>query len=179
MKNFTLISSLLLASIVTAWGQNYDDVYYQPSGGSTTSQDQYYNDGSQNNNTNYGNDGGSTGYNYNQYNNNYGDPNRYDYADTSEYYTDGQGNTYITNNYYDDDNYDFFYTSRMRRFYNPHQGFGWYSGIYTDPYWYGYNDPWMWGSSIYVGSGFFVGPTWGWSNGWCSTSWVDSRRWAR
>jgi len=175
MKTFTLISSFLLTIILTSWGQNYDDVYYQPSGSTI-----HYNNDTQNNNINY--DGGSTGYNYNyknQDNNNYGDPNRYDYIDTSDYYTDDQGNTYITNNYYNDDNYDFFYTSRMRRFYNPHQGFGWYSGIYTDPYWYGYNDPWMWGSSIYVGSGFFVGPTWGWSNGWCSTSWATAWAWGR
>jgi len=181
MKTFTLISSLLLATLVTAWGQNYDDVYYQPSGGSNTSQDQYYNNGSQNNNpnpnTNTGNNSsGTSGYDYNQYNNDYGNPNRYDENDT---YTDGQGNTYVTNNYYGNTQHDFYYSSRMRRFYDPYPGFGWYSGVYTDPYWYGYNDPWMWGSSIYVGSGFFMGPSWGMNIGWCSTSWHTAWAWNR
>ena len=51
MKTFTLISSFLLAAVATVWGQNYDDVYYQPSGGNSSSQDQYYDNGNQYNNS--------------------------------------------------------------------------------------------------------------------------------
>ena len=77
---------------------------------------------------------------------------------TSEEYYDENGNTYVTNNYYSGDNYDFemddyydySYSARLRRFYNPCYGYGYYSTYYTNSYWYSYN-PFQWGVSIYLG----------------------------
>ncbi|HQF28052.1 MAG TPA: hypothetical protein PLD36_05495, partial [Bacteroidia bacterium] len=41
----------------------------------------------------------------------------------TEQYSDGKGNTYVTNNYYDDDDYyDYAYSARLRRFHHP---YGW------------------------------------------------------
>lgn len=74
--------------------------------------------------------------------------------------TDGSGNTYVTNNYYDsdkndeqyvfanDDEYEYYYSSRLRRFHNPVQGSSYYSGYYVDRYWYD-PDPFLWGQTIY------------------------------
>ncbi len=67
------------------------------------------------------------------------------------------GTTNITNNYYGgsgyDDYYDYSYSSRINRFYNPYAGFGYYSpyyaGFYYDPYWYMpsfyFSMSWGWG----------------------------------
>ncbi|MBP6184382.1 MAG: hypothetical protein KA479_05530 [Saprospiraceae bacterium] len=53
--------------------------------------------------------------------------------------------------YWDDQGY--FYTSRIRRFHQPYQGFNYYDPIYTDV---GFYDPWMMpGSSIYISFGGF------------------------
>ena len=53
------------------------------------------------------------------------------------------------NEYY----YDFSYSSRIRRFHRPMFNYGFYSGYYTDYYWYN-PDPFYWGSSIYYGYGW-------------------------
>ena len=53
------------------------------------------------------------------------------------------------NDYY----YDFSYSSRIRRFHRPMFSYGFYSGYYTDYYWYN-PDPFYWGSSIYLGYGW-------------------------
>lgn len=62
-----------------------------------------------------------------------------------------------TNNeeyYQSDDYYDFSYSSRIRRFHRPMMlNYGFYSGFYTDYYWYN-PDPFYWGSSIYSGYGW-------------------------
>ena len=68
---------------------------------------------------------------------------------SSSQYSDSKGNTYVTNNYYDD-NYDYEYSSRIRRFYTPAYGYGYYDPFYTNSYWYDYN-PINWGVSIYLG----------------------------
>ena len=68
---------------------------------------------------------------------------------TTQQQTDQSGNTYITNNYYDndeyvnyeEDEYDYYYSSRIRRFHSPYAGFNYYGGYYTDRYWYGVQDP--------------------------------------
>ena len=59
---------------------------------------------------------------------------------------------YDERNYYSSDNYyDFTYSSRIRRFHSPIMyNYGYYSGFYTDYYWYN-PDPFYWGSSIYSG----------------------------
>ena len=56
--------------------------------------------------------------------------------------------------YLADDYYDFSYSSRIRRFHRPMMlNYGFYSGFYTDYYWYN-PDPFYWGSSIYSGYGW-------------------------
>jgi hypothetical protein len=67
--------------------------------------------------------------------------------DTITYYED---NRFEANNYY-----DFSYSSRIRRFHSPMMySTGFYSGIYTDYYWYN-QDPFYYGSSIYFGHNGF------------------------
>ena len=58
--------------------------------------------------------------------------------------------------YFDEENYyDFSYSSRIRRFHRPMMlNYGFYSGFYTDYYWYN-ADPFYWGSSIYLGYGYY------------------------
>ena len=76
-----------------------------------------------------------------------------EYAETSAAQpATSTGNTYITNNYYDeDDYYDYYYTSRIRRFHRDlYCGWGYYDPFYTNLYWYDYN-PYNWGVSIYMG----------------------------
>lgn len=69
-------------------------------------------------------------------------------APESETYRDGSGTTVI-NNYYDAP-YDYYYSSRIRRFHRPYTGFGYYSGGYTD---YRRYDPYYNGVSIYFSWG--------------------------
>ncbi len=63
--------------------------------------------------------------------------------------SDDNGNTYVTNNY-NGDYYDYEYSSRIRRFYNPVYGYNYYDPYYTNSYLYDYN-PSSWGVSIYLG----------------------------
>jgi hypothetical protein len=72
-----------------------------------------------------------------------------------EYY-EKDGNTYITNNYYNPDEY--YYTSRIRRFYDPYYSFGYFNSWYYDPYWY--EPGWSFGMSFgypYWGLGLSYG----------------------
>ena len=81
--------------------------------------------------------------------------------------------------YYDDqsyeyvDDYDYYYTSRIRRFYNPYIGFGFYDPIYVG---FNYYDPWAYdyyaypGASIYLSFGFgfnFFWNSWYYAPGGC------------
>lgn len=93
--------------------------------------------------------------NYNpDQNTNYGQTNTENQSQapsSSEQYTDEKGNTYVTNNYYDeDDYYDYQYSARLKRFYAPAVGYGYYDPFYTNSYWYDYN-PYNYGVSIYLG----------------------------
>jgi hypothetical protein len=88
------------------------------------------------------------------------------YIDTVEYaqdqnyvgtdYLGKDGNTYVTNNYYNTD--DYYYASRIRRFYDPFSSVGYYDPFYYDPFWY---DPgWSFNMSFgypYYGYGFSYG----------------------
>ena len=79
------------------------------------------------------------------------------------------GDTRITNNYYTDD-YDYYYSSRLRRFYQPTYGQGYWSNCYTNSFFYNY-DPRWYGVNIYV-----TNPRWGWNNmspswGWNNWGW--------
>lgn len=104
--------------------------------------------------------------------------------------TDEQGSSTITNNYYNqDDYYDYAYSARIRRFYDPVIGAGFYDPFYTNMYWYDYN-PIHWGSSIYLGYNWWAPPAafyqpfgwnglsvgigwnnWGWGGGWNNWGW--------
>ena len=94
-----------------------------------------YNNNSNNNNVTYYYDE-ETGLYYDANSNTYYDPNTGNYysgtSSNSNSYSDGNGNTYITNNYYFDDDsyYDYYYTSRIRRFHSCCD-YGW---SYYDPY---------------------------------------------
>ena len=72
------------------------------------------------------------------------------YSTYDEY--DESGNAYT--NYYQEDMYDYFWALRIRRFYRPAFGYGYYDSFYTNMYWYNY-DPFTYGASPYTG--------WGWS----------------
>jgi len=66
---------------------------------------------------------------------------------------------------------------RIKRFHRPVYGFGYYDDFYTNLYWYDY-DPWVWGTSVYLGYDwwwwdmyggpyFSLGYNWGWGSiGW-------------
>src|SRR5262245_39073468 len=71
-----------------------------------------------------------------------------DEANNSNSYRDNEGDTYITNNYYSDyyDDEDYYYSTRLRRFYTPVWGFSYYNYWYTPSYFYGWNS---WNYGIY------------------------------
>ena len=48
----------------------------------------------------------------------------------------GDNKAYASNGNYDDDAYDYYYTSRIRRFHRPVYGFGYFDPVYTDLYYY-------------------------------------------
>ena len=162
---------------------NTDDVYYSPhdkpqsqqAPASTNPSSGY----SQNNGyqapENNGNNQNNSG--YNQDNSDYSqDPSQQNSRSTTSQTTDGSGNTYVTNNYYNtDDYYDYAYSARIKRFYNPADGYGYYDPYYTNAYWYDYS-PASYGVSIYMGYNWwapsyyyyspFAYPTIGFSYGW-------------
>ena len=137
MRKIVFLLASIIALVYNASYAQYDDVYYDPSKSSTTSTKVVKNveekdvsaplqddqlDGQQSEN--------SKAY-------------QYDGVEASD------GNTYITNNYYNDDSYnDYFYTSRLRRYYQPSYGFGYWDNYYTNYYFYD-NNPWSWGNNIY------------------------------
>lgn len=179
MRKIVFLLASIIALVYNASYAQYDDVYYDPSKSSTTSTKVVKNveekdvsaplqddqlDGQQSEN--------SKAY-------------QYDGVEASD------GNTYITNNYYNDDSYnDYFYTSRLRRYYQPSYGFGYWDNYYTNYYFYD-NNPWSWGNNIYSYTpnyywnpwGIYIGySTWGSHNGWnwgrpCYAAWYDPYGW--
>ncbi len=156
MKNLTLYLAALLATF-PVFAQVYDDVYFSPKDEVHETVVVRQDRGRTDTYRNYGDD---------YYDDSYYDDNNYYNTPQSESYSDGQGNTYITNNYYGD-NFGNDYTTRMRRFYQPCMGFGYFSPMYTGMFY----DPWMmggWGGGFGVGIGWgspwMMGPSWGW--GW-------------
>jgi hypothetical protein len=85
----------------------------------------------------------------------------------SETIENPDGTTYITNNYYGaggyGDYYDYSYSARINRFYNPYMGFGYYSPCYVGFYY----DPWYY--PTWYGPSMYFGLSWGW--GWGSMGW--------
>lgn len=75
------------------------------------------------------------------------------YDDSNKSYDSGSGNTVVNNYYYGNeyDNYDYYYSSRFRRFNRNYHVSGYYDPFYTDMFYYNYN-PSYWGTSIYFGS---------------------------
>lgn len=68
-----------------------------------------------------------------------------------------------------DDCYDYYYTTRLRRFHSPYLGFGYYNNYYTNSFWYSSN-PYNCGVSIYYGYNFWnpwhIDPWYNYHFGW-------------
>lgn len=79
------------------------------------------------------------------------------YSETTQ---NPDGTTYITNNYYGSggygDYYDYNYSARINRFYNPYVGFNYYSPCYVGFYY----DPWY--SPYWYRPSFYMSFGWGW-----------------
>jgi len=75
------------------------------------------------------------------------------WADAGNYRNNDAG--IVINNYYDYD-YDFYYSSRIKRFHSPYVTFSYYSPVFTDVFWYTYQ-PFTWGMTIYGGGRIGVG----------------------
>lgn len=95
-------------------------------------------------------------------------------TDTGSYLQNSGSNTTAaaTPNYQNgqqviDDYYDYQYASRIRRFYYPSYGMGYYDPWYTNSYWYNYN-PYSFGTSIYTTYNFWPNSYtyWGFGNPW-------------
>lgn len=87
------------------------------------------------------------------------------YSNDEEFYEDDRAGNYD----YDDDYYDYYYSSRIRRFRRPYYGFGYYDPVYVDVAYY---DPFFRpaGTTVLIYNnnfGFrrrgFFRPAWGWS----------------
>ena len=174
MKTFYKLFTLLLVISSTACSssqkaQTYDDdIYYSPGDAPAKAETPAPNrldEGApaQNNNEDYGSEG------------DYYDENARTGDVQTEQYTDGSGNTYITNNFNGsnntfnyDDYYDYAYAARIRRFHQPVVIASYYDAYYTNAYWYTY-DPFLWGTSIYTGYSWWRPRPWaGWG---CNYSW--------
>lgn len=132
-----------------------DDIYYAP--GDHTEQSQPASAVNSASPSTYSED--NSNYNPEQ-NSNYSNGGSGTQAQSTEQYSDDQGNTYITNNYYnDDDYYNYEYSARLRRYYSPAIGYGYYDPFYTNSYWYDYN-PYNYGVSIYLGYNWWA-PSYG------------------
>jgi hypothetical protein len=74
-----------------------------------------------------------------------------------------------------DDYYDYQYASRIRRFYYPSYGMGYYDPYFTNTYWYNYN-PYSFGTSVYVTYNFWPNSYnyWGYGNPWGYNPWMNN-----
>jgi hypothetical protein len=99
-----------------------------------------------------------------------------------ETYTYSESN-FNTSNQFDDqfydfeDDYDFYYSSRIRRFHNVRSGFGFYDPYFVDMFYY---DPFAFrpGVTIYIGNGW--NRPWGWNRGWgWNAGWNNPWGWNR
>ena len=165
---FCVLSVLLLTACSTTYQAGvYDDVYYSskdkpvpnnmPAAQPAQQNTQAY-DNTPATNPTY-QESQVSSQNYSQSNNqasNYDNGNgQYDNQGSSanQQYTDPNGANNVTNNYYgydSDDYYDYGYSARLRRFHSHNYFDNYYHDYYTNAYWYD-NDPFYWGSSIYLG----------------------------
>lgn len=100
------------------------------------------------------------------YYNSSGQDNQYDRSGAQAYNDDDNGNEYID---YDDDSY----TMRMRRFYYPMSGIGYWGSVYS-PYWndpFFYNPYYSWGGWYTPGFSLSFGYGPYWSSGWGCNMW--------
>jgi len=138
----TIIAVLLFGMWAVPAYSQYDDIYYNPD----TDQSYY----------NYDNNSAGDGYYSNTNSARQEDVERYYDADEYDYYND----------------YDFYYTSRIRRFHRPMYGFGYYDPVYVDAYYY---DPFVVpGNTVLIYDDFFSYRDWvrwgRWNNwGWNTT----------
>jgi len=80
--------------------------------------------------------------------------------------------------------YDYFYSSRIKRFHSSYTSFSYYAPVYSETYWYSYQ-PKTWGLSIYDRPGYGAGivysawqPSWNYSNyGWEQAYFSNSYYW--
>ncbi|MCS6818412.1 MAG: hypothetical protein RMJ53_09940 [Chitinophagales bacterium] len=160
-SHWILIGALFTTSLAL---NAQDDVYFDPWKNNSNSnigsnfQDQYYNNSNQNQDNTLPRSS---------------DPFSYDEANRSRNSdrTDGYSVDPPRNSWDDE---DFFYTSRLRRFYAPTWGCGFWDPWYTDMFFYTGN-PWLWGSTIYVN----VWPRWSWWGPNRSIIIIDSWGWNR
>ncbi len=77
-----------------------------------------------------------------------------------------------------DDYYDYQYASRIRRFYYPSYGMGYYDPYFTNTYWYNYN-PYSFGTSVYTTYSFWPNSYnyWGFGNPWGYNPWGNNPYW--
>lgn len=83
---------------------------------------------------------------------------------------------------YDDEEYDYYYTSRIRRFHRPYTGFGYFDPIYVDAYYY---DPYarLGGNTVLIYDdpfgyyGYNRLSRWNRWNGWAYGGWNRYNRW--
>ena len=161
-------NSLLFAQ----WGrtnEEYDDIYYNQD-------DRIYEENQKNTRVS---DVPET-----EYRSNTGTSNVEYYDTQSDTFSNERGSTVVNNNYYGDyndfnydDYYDYAYTSRIRRFNRPVAALGYYDPYYTDLFWYS-NDPFFYGSSIYVTYNWWRPRPWNWNVGWGWNSWNYYNSWA-
>ena len=147
----TLMIISMIWTVSNAYGQVYDDVYYNPgqSSGSQVTTETY-----------------SSPSNTSDQYNNYGDDDYRVYSDgySSEKYYDEDGDSYVVNNYYYDDTYsDLSYSNYINRFYTPYYGFGYYAPCYNP---WGWNSGFGWGLGWNSWSGWNAGFGWGFGGGW-------------
>jgi len=98
--------------------------------------------------------------------------NAYKATDTNSYEQSETENYQENQNYSDynaDDYYDYGYSSRLRRFHSPCRFSGYYDDYYTNMYWYN-NDPFYYGTSIYLGYNWF-GPSYSYYNPYYYNNW--------
>lgn len=158
MKRFFFagMAFVLCASGGHAFAQNNgsytDDVYYNASQAEKDAQQAAQQPADDSENENYYNSSGQD--------------NSYDGSNAADYNDYDGGNGYID---YDDDSY----TMRMRRFYYPMNGVGYWGSVYS-PYWndpFFYNPYYSWGGWYTPGfsMSFGYGPYW--SSGWGCNTW--------
>jgi hypothetical protein len=148
MKQYTLLTILVMMLTANIAQAQYDDIYYDPSRDTrkatpsrSTSQKEYRDDS-----------------------------NEYNTANDEQYY-EGGDNYYE----YDDDYDDYQYSSRIRRFHRPVRGFGYYDHAYVDYYYYDpfYYDRFFMQPNIIVGFGNSYWNRYNRFNRWNNWNWYD------